>query len=176
MAVVLGQTYPEVFAGVGAHSGLAYGSAHDMPSAMAAMKGGRSGLPGLKDVGLSDGAHGVKATHAIPLIVFHGDRDHVVRQSNSMQMVQQAREAFAGQSTDTELTPSTLAVATAGGRRFSRTEHADAQGRVWIENWTVHGAGHAWSGGDARGSYTDAAGPDASKEMVRFFLMQIGSR
>jgi poly(hydroxyalkanoate) depolymerase family esterase len=167
MAVVLGQTYPEVFAAVGAHSGLPYGSAHDMASAMGAMKGGRSGMPGLQGIGATPAT---KAAQAVPVIVFHGDRDHVVQASNSAHIVQQARAAFAAQRGSAELTASTLAVATRGGRRYSRTLHADAQGQVWIESWSIHGAGHAWSGGDARGSYTDAAGPDASKEMLRFFM------
>ncbi|WP_310386050.1 PHB depolymerase family esterase [Roseateles sp.] len=170
MAVVLGETYPEIFAGVGAHSGLPYGSAHDIGSALLAMKGGRSGIPGLRNLGVWTPAPGRTATQAVPVIVFHGDRDHTVQQSNSSLMVQQARDAHAAQPGEAELRVGTRFGVTAGGRRFSREVHTDAEGQARIENWTLHGAGHAWSGGHASGSYTDGAGPDASAEMVRFFL------
>ncbi|WP_298829875.1 PHB depolymerase family esterase [uncultured Piscinibacter sp.] len=166
MAVVLGQTYPELFAGVGAHSGLPYGSAHDLPSALAAMKGGRSGMPGLKGAGTPQG----KASQAVPVIVFHGDRDHTVRPTNGAGIAQQARDAHAAQRPGADLQVSTQSGVAPGGRRFSRTVHADREGRARIESWTLHGAGHAWSGGHASGSYTDGSGPDASAEMVRFFL------
>ena len=58
-----------------------------------------------------------------------------------------------------------------GRRGFTHTtEVADGLSRT--ELWMVHGAGHAWTGGNPDGTYTDAAGPDASREMMRFFLQQ----
>ena len=167
MAVVLGETYPELFAAVGAHSGLPYAAAHDIPSAMAAMKGhnamGRAHFPGTAD----DPRR--KASHAVPVIVFHGDRDHTVQHSNGDTIAQQAGAAHA-QLTKAKGLISTTEEGEAGGRRYTRTVLADAQGRPRVEQWTLHGAGHAWSGGSATGSFTDATGPDASAEMLRFFI------
>ena len=170
MALVLGETYPELFAGVGAHSGLPYGSAHDIPSALAAMKGGRSGMPGLKNTRGAAATPRRKAVQAVPLIVFHGDRDHTVQQTNGAHIVQQARDAHGAQAGGAGMRVSTQAGVASGGGRFSRTVHADSAGQARIESWTLHGAGHAWSGGHASGSYTDGTGPDASAEMVRFFM------
>ncbi|MBT9491405.1 MAG: PHB depolymerase family esterase [Paucibacter sp.] len=165
MAVVLGETYPELFAGVGAHSGLPYGSAHDIPSAMGAMKGGRGAMSGMAGMpGMTGARPSKKAQQAVPIIVFHGDRDHTVQQSNGAQIVQQASDAHGA------LAVSTQTGSSPGGRKFSRSVHADASGQAWIESWTLHGAGHAWSGGHASGSYTDGLGPDASAEMLRFFM------
>ncbi len=164
MAVILGETWPDLFAAVGAHSGLPYAAAHDIPSAMAAMKGrsvlGRGHLPGTADDPRRHPAH------AVPTIVFHGDRDHTVQHSNGEHITEQAGQAEHPLNTRSETGTA------AGGRRYTRQMHADDDGRVRVEQWTVHGAGHAWSGGDAAGSYTDNAGPDASAEMLRFFLAQ----
>jgi poly(hydroxyalkanoate) depolymerase family esterase len=171
MAVVLGETYPELFAAVGAHSGMPYGSAHDIPSALAAMKGGRSGLPHLQGLPGAAPTPRRKAEQAVPIIVFHGDRDHTVQQTNGAQIIQQAGDAHAAEAGIPLQTRVNRGTAS-GGRSYSRTVHADARGQSRIEAWTLHGAGHAWSGGDASGSYTDASGPDASAEMVRFFLSQ----
>jgi len=167
MAVVLGETYPEVFSAVGAHSGLPYAAAHDIPSAMAAMKGhnamGRAHFPGTAD----DPRRA--AVQAVPVIVFHGDRDHTVQHSNGDAIVRQASEAHA-QRPKAQGLASTTEESERGGRRCTRTVHADAQGRPRVEQWTLHGAGHAWSGGSPTGSFTDATGPDASAEMLRFFM------
>ena len=172
MAVVLGETYPELFAAVGAHSGLPYAAAHDIPSAMAAMKGhgvmGRGHLPGTPE----DPRR--QATQAVPVIVFHGDRDHTVQLSNGEHIAQQAVRALAARTVG--LTTTTEQGQVPGGRRYTRTRHTSAQGQCLVESWTLHGAGHAWSGGDAAGSYTDRNGPDASAEMLRFFLAQPARR
>lgn len=162
MALVMAESYPELFAGVGVHSGLPYGSAQDIPSALMAMKGGRSGVNGRPaQVG---GAAGLQTVQPVPIIVFHGDRDHTVQHSNAMQIVEHARRAHSPRSSSNHLGEAR------GGRKYSRTVHTSGAGHACIESWTVHGAGHAWSGGDARGSYTDARGPDASAEMLRFFM------
>ncbi len=176
MAVVLGETYPELFAGVGAHSGLPYASAQDVASAMAAMKGGRGRASGLKHTPGARARPGRKCTQPVPVIVFHGDRDHTVQHSNGAEIVEQALEAHrrhadhAAQGAGAALGVSTHTGQAPGGQRYTRTVHSDDEGLPRVESWTLHGAGHAWSGGHPSGSYTDASGPDASTEMLRFFM------
>jgi poly(3-hydroxybutyrate) depolymerase len=98
------------------------------------------------------------------LIVFHGDRDHTVAVSNGAAIVSAAlaRSEPLQRTVEDGSTPN--------GHAYRRTRYRDARGLDRIEQWTVHGAAHAWSGGDAAGSYTDPLGPDASAAMLRFFL------
>jgi poly(hydroxyalkanoate) depolymerase family esterase len=148
-AAILASTHPDVFAAVGVHSGLACGAARDMPSAFAAMRGG--------------GAAPRREGPSVPTIVFHGDSDRTVSPVNADSVIAQNRpEAGLTEVVDQGETPA--------GRRYTRAVHVDAAGAAVLEQWTVHGAGHAWSGGSASGSFTDPRGPDASREMVRFFL------
>lgn len=150
MAVVLATTYPDRFAAIGVHSGLPYGAAHDVPSAFGAMKNGR-------------GARS-SAALAVPAIVFHGDSDQTVNVRNGTAIVEQAIASHAG------LRGAVTEGSSADGRAFRRTVHSNAAGHPVAEQWLLSGAGHAWSGGDARGSFTDSRGPDASAEMIRYFL------
>lgn len=167
MAVILGATYPDIYAAVGAHSGLPYGAAHDMPSAFGAMKGG-AGLAGMPNRTAS-GRPRTAGTRGVPTIVFHGDRDHTVDARNGAEIVEQAIRGY----TDVaRLQPSMRQGATAGGSKYSHTVYADAANQPVVEQWVLHGAGHAWSGGSPNGSYTDKGGPDASAEMIRFFYAQ----
>jgi poly(hydroxyalkanoate) depolymerase family esterase len=154
-AAVLGATYPDLYAAVGVHSGVAPGLAHDVPSAFAAMKTGR--LQNGADQRSNDRSKG-----PIPTIVFHGDRDSKVNKRNA--------ERFADDLSAPAFTERTEARQTSGGRSYTKTTYTDAAGRDVLERWSVHGAGHAWSGGNAAGSHTDAQGPNASLEMARFFL------
>lgn len=150
MAAILGETYPDIYAAVGVHSGLAAGAAADLPSALAAMQGGGP-VP-------AAGASGM------PTIVFHGDADATVHPGNAEQVV----AASAGSAPPAEV--HTLDGHGGARRRATRRRHRGADGRVLVEHWLVHGAAHAWSGGSAAGSYTDVNGPDASAEMLRFFF------
>ena len=156
MAAVMIHTYPELYAAAGIHSGLPYRCAHDLPSALAAMKGGkRAGRAPFAD--RNDGSTEPKR----PLIVFHGDADATVHPSNGSELVREF-------SASTSPVDETLDRQT-GGRACTRRRLTAANG-VDAEYWIIHGAPHAWAGGSVRGTYTDAGGPDASAEMVRFFL------
>lgn len=153
MAAVMGSTYPDLYAAIGIHSGLAVGSAHDVPSAFAAMRGTPRPSARARAAG--------ESIRAVPVIVFHGDRDKTVHPRNGEQVISQSTASGSDLSVERGQVP--------GGHAYTRTLHTDASGRVIVEHWLVHGAGHAWSGGSARGSYTDPKGPDAARAMIRFF-------
>jgi poly(hydroxyalkanoate) depolymerase family esterase len=151
-AAIMGATYNDLYAAIGIHSGLACGVAMDLPSALLAMRQGGSD----HKIILSEGP-------PIPTIVFHGDRDTTVHPNNGGQVLQQSvrtmrtqKKVHRGQ--------------VAGGHAYTRTVLSDASGGEMLEHWNIHGAGHAWSGGSPAGSYTDPRGPDATREMLRFFL------
>jgi poly(hydroxyalkanoate) depolymerase family esterase len=157
-AAVMGATYPDLYAAIGAHSGLACGTASDLPSAFVAMRqGGLAASSGSDDGGiLGDGP-------TVPTIVFHGDRDITVHPSNGDHLLEQSTK-------NTRTQKKVHRGRVPGGHAYTRTIHTDASGREIFEHWNIHGAAHAWSGGSPAGSYTDPRGPDATREMLRFFL------
>jgi poly(hydroxyalkanoate) depolymerase family esterase len=148
MATIMGTLYPELYAAVGVHSGLPFASAQDLPSALAAMKG--------------NFRRGPEPGRAIPIIVFHGDKDTTVHPANGDELI--ARGAHHSVK-EIVVEPGRVP----DGHAYTRTVHQRADGTPHAEQWLIHGAGHAWSGGSSRGSYTDGKGPDASREMMRFF-------
>ncbi len=168
MAVILGETHPDVFAAVGAHSGLPYGAAHDVASAFAAMHGAGHADAGVRAPSRRPSGKQPAASRGVPTIVFHGDRDATVAPKNGTAIAQQARSNLAS---ETGALKSEVQSHTAHGRSCTRTAHVDEDGVPWVEEWTVHGGGHAWSGGSAAGSFAEPLGPDASREMMRFFML-----
>jgi len=151
-AAVMGATYNDLYAAIGIHSGLACGVATDLPSALVAMRQGGAGHKVIS----GDGS-------PVPTIIFHGDRDTTVHPNNGGQILAQSVRTM---STQKKVHRGQVP----GGHAYTRTILSDASGRGMLEHWNIHGAGHAWSGGSPAGSYTDPRGPDATREMLRFFL------
>ena len=165
MAAVLADTYPDIFAAVGVHSGLPCGVARDLPSAMAAMKP----QPGMPSTGTPR-----QRSAAVPTIVFHGDRDATVDPCNGAAVIAQSIGSQATAPAGAEASDGTTERGSEGGRSYTRSVFRDPNGGVIAEQWVVHGGGHAWFGGDRSGSHADPAGPDASAHMLRFFGECIG--
>ncbi|WP_309667090.1 PHB depolymerase family esterase [Tabrizicola sp.] len=153
-AAVMAAAYPDIFSAVGVHSGLPAGSAQDIPSAFAAMRSGSKGRP---------------HRTIVPTIVFHGLADSTVHPDNGQAVLSQALHAMPG------LRATTRRGVAEGGHRYRTTAHHHPDGRSLAEHWQIEGAGHAWAGGHSAGSYTDPLGPDASRQMVRFFLQNTKS-
>ena len=156
-AAVLGARYPDLYAAIGIHSGLPCGTAFDIPSAFAAMRNGEGGRM-KHELDPSPRGH----ARPMPTIVFHGDADGTVHPRNG--------DRFAADLVAADYDKRVETGCDAGGRAYTRTIFTDPTGNRALEQWLIHGAGHAWSGGNAEGSYTDPLGPNASKELVRFFL------
>jgi poly(hydroxyalkanoate) depolymerase family esterase len=159
MAAILGATYPDLYGAVGVHSGLAPGSAHDLSSAFTAMRQGGPVVARPENSG--------QGKKVLPTIIFHGDGDTTVHPRNGERLL---AHLDAGNPNGSPPRVNTRRGGVPGGHEYTRFTYKDASGKDLVERWSVHGLGHAWSGGSYPGSYTDPKGPDASAEMVRFFL------
>jgi poly(hydroxyalkanoate) depolymerase family esterase len=160
MAVIMATEYPDIFAAAAVHSGMPYNAARNLFSALSAMKHGPQ-----RRWYDQFGNKPESQAPAVPMIVFHGDADTVVHPRNGEQVI---KEAVAG-----TLCAETEALVDCGlpeRRSYTRTVYHDETGNEMAEQWVIHGSGHGWSGGCSDGSYTDPNGPDASYEMMRFFL------
>lgn len=152
-AAIVAAAYPELYVALGVHSGISHGNIRTLQGAMTAMRNGSNGV-----------ADHQKAL-PLPTIVFHGDQDRVVNPSNTDGFL-----VHPSNFTPAPITGRAEKGRSPGGRDFTRTVYSHRKGKILLEKWIVHGSGHAWSGGDRAGSQIDPAGPDASREMIRFFL------
>ena len=176
MAAILAQEYPDLFAAAGVHSGVPAGAAHDVPSAFSVMKNGPKATPSWPSPGSTGWPNGDREAPPAetpgrrgpaPVIVFHGDADATVSAANGDAVI---AAALAG----VDAVADTIADPGGAKRQIRRTvwrsAGASAEAPTLAEQWVIEGAPHAWSGGASAGSYTDPRGPDASREMLRFFL------
>ncbi|RJF78334.1 esterase [Azospirillum cavernae] len=152
-AAILGAVYPDLYAAVGVHSGLPAGAAHDLPSALLAMRQGAEAAAPLR--------------RAVPTFIVHGDQDRVVNPRNAEALASAVVASAPGLNGATEKDGQAP-----DGHAYRRALFADSNGRILCERWMIHGAGHAWIGGHPAGSYTDPQGPNVAKDMLRFFLAQ----
>jgi poly(hydroxyalkanoate) depolymerase family esterase len=174
MAAIMGATYPDLYAAVGIHSGMPYASARNWSSAIITMRNGNGNGNDKGEPGQAVRPAFFGRRKAVPIIVFHGDRDTTVHPSNGDQIIAQSISIAAHRSMvpENEAFPHiTIGQGkVSNGRSYTHAVHRDNHGRIIAEQWIVHGTGHAWSGGSRLGSFTDSKGPDAGREMLRFFL------
>lgn len=170
MAVIMGATYPDLYAAIGVHSGLPYEAAHDLPSALAAMR-----RPEAPVTPRQKGLTTARPAGLVPTIVFHGDQDTTVHPQQGERVIAQAVAGYMTRASSGEAVPKLRMQSQrgqAGGRTYTCSIYRDAQRQTVLEQWLIHGAGHAWSGGDPKGSFIDPSGPNATQEMLRFFVQQ----
>jgi poly(hydroxyalkanoate) depolymerase family esterase len=156
-AAVLGATYPDLYAAIGVHCGVASGLADGVISGLIVMDSGNG-----TGTSRASRERAESPSRLVPTIVFQGDCDVIVNPRNAERFTTTFVAAACAKQTEAGQVPNGLA--------FTKTTYHDAGGDDVLEQWSVHGMGHAWSGGSESGSYTDPLGPNASGEFVRFFL------
>ncbi|MGI9952784.1 PHB depolymerase family esterase [Moorellaceae bacterium AZ2] len=172
MAVIMGATYPDVFAAIGVHSGLEYKAATSEINAWNAMF---QGGPDPNQQGAA--AYNAMGSYkrVVPTIVFHGTSDYTVYPINGHQVLSQWAQTndLASDGSDNnnidDVADATINGSVPSGRTYTRYVYKDNSDLVIMEKYMVDGMGHAWSGGSSSGSYTDPQGPNASQIMWEFF-------
>ena len=156
MAVNLACAAPRVVTGIGVMAGGAYRCGVGATGAMQCMRG-LGADPGVAASACLRTA-GVKAL-TLRASLWQGDADAVVNPTNLSALETMLARALGTVGATTE--PAEGAV---------HTVHRDARSKIMLETWLVPGMGHAWSGGDVRGTHTYPAGPPATERMLDFLL------
>jgi poly(hydroxyalkanoate) depolymerase family esterase len=171
MAVILSVCYPDLFAAVAVHSGLAYKSATSMGSAFGVM----ARCDNDADIH-GHAAHAAMGHHArpVPSIVIHGSADRTVAPANATHVLRQSMAAnhlAAPQNCNhTAAQPtSSWRRQDDGGHPYIQSRWMDARGALMHELLMIEGLGHAWSGGAAGGSHTDPRSLCATEAIWAFF-------
>ncbi|HEV7860999.1 MAG TPA: PHB depolymerase family esterase [Pyrinomonadaceae bacterium] len=172
MAVIMGATYPDLFAAIGIHSGIAYKAATNLKEARPAMAQGGADAARLGQLAYEAMAN---TKHTMRVILFQGAKDGLVAPVNADRVITQWAQAddYIDDGKDNEsvddVADKTTESVSAGGYAYKKSIYNDRNGKPLIEGWVIQELKHAWSGGVAGASYTDPKGPDASQEMWRFF-------
>ena len=172
MAVILGATYPDIFAAIGVHSGIEYQAVTNITSALNVMRQ-RGPDPVLQGKRAYEAMGSYQ--RVVPMIVFQGTRDRVVPPIIGDQLVQQWMQtnhlASHGLYVADFTNPTTTTSGQVpGGYAYTVYTWKDTKGNDVQTYWKIQGLGHAWSGGSPNGSHTDPRGPNASVAMYQFFM------
>ena len=164
MAALLATRHPHRFAAVAMHSGVAPGAAKSTATAISAMHGHRAPSIPTTAVGKAIGA-AAQGTTLPPLLVLHGDADHVVASSN-------AHSAAMVWASATAARPSAERLVRRGQRHPMRVTDFKRGRQICVTLCQIEKLGHAWSGGIKSVAYSDPAGPDATRLVWAFVQKQ----
>jgi poly(hydroxyalkanoate) depolymerase family esterase len=172
MAVILGATYPDIFAAIGVHSGIEYQAVTNIISGLTMMRHG-----GPDPILQGQRAYEAMGSYkrVVPIIVFQGTHDRIVPPISGDQVVQQWMQTNHLAShglyvADFKNPTTTTSGQVPGGYAYTAYTWKDSKGDEVQAYWKIHGLGHAWSGGSPAGSHTDPQGPNASEAMYQFFM------
>ena len=180
MATILGATYPDLYAAIAPLAGCAYRTCTDADgtAALAAMGAHKRVMPAFVVNASTDmvnnvamGATAVKQWAATDDLADNGAADgSVPQQPTSTTQHDAVQGAPPG-----DLCVGNSRLPCVGGalglKAYPYTEmrYDDARGRTIVLVWLIHGANHAFTGGDARGTFVDPVGPGLGAAMYAFF-------
>lgn len=169
MASLVAAAYPDQYGALALHSGLVHGAAQTVADALGVMQRGvASPEPSAEAAWMAMGAQ----ARVVPTLVLHGEQDAVVAPINGAQAARQwflTNALVRGQPLDTTSGATDLSERDEGGYRVRRSIYRATDGTPLAWLTMIRELGHAWSGGDSAGSFTDPRGPDATEMMIEFF-------